>query len=162
MFCSFLADTDQWNDFFHSPVWHTSMYWLVKNASSAELGTYSLGHDDWFVNVHQYQTKHKKYCVWESHQNTIDIQYVISGSEQILWLPTSQLSGPIKTFDNIDRQEWSYINTSPVLPSQLILFAGFFAVFLPNEGHCPMISTGDPSTIRKAVVKIPLSLIVSE
>ena len=159
MFCSSLVNRSHWSPLLSEDVWRKSLAWLLKNASSAELGTYQLGENDWFANVHEYITKDQELCVWESHQHTIDIQYVISGSEQILWMPTSELEGPTKTFDNIDRQEWKVKNHGSPLPSKIILSAGFFAVFLPNEGHCPMIKDGNPALIRKTVIKIPLSLL---
>lgn len=137
------------------------MVWLVENASSADLGTYQLGQEDWYANVHEYRTKDQEKCIWESHQHTIDIQYVISGSEQILWMPTSELHGPTKTYENIDRQEWKLNTSITNWPSQLVLTAGFFAIFLPFEGHCPMIALGEPILIRKVVVKIPSTLISS-
>ena len=159
MFCSSLVNRNHWSSFLSDNVWRKSLAWLLHNASSAELGTYRLGQTDWFANVHEYKTKDQELCVWESHQHTIDIQYVISGSEQILWMPTSELEGPTKTFDNIDRQEWKVRNLGSPLPSQIVLSAGFFAIFLPNEGHCPMIKVKNSALIRKAVIKIPLSLL---
>ena len=159
MFCSSLVNRSQWSSVLSAPVFSKSLAWLSQNASFAELGTYHLGQNDWFANVHEYKTKDQELCVWESHRHTIDIQYIISGSEQILWLPTSELEGPTKTFDNIDRQEWKGKHHGPNHPSTIILSAGFFVIFLPNEGHCPMISVGDSALIRKTVIKIPSYLI---
>ena len=159
MFCSSLVNRSHWSPLLSEDVWRKSLAWLLQNASSAELGTYQLGENDWFANVHEYITKDQELCVWESHQHTIDIQYVISGSEQILWMPTSELEGPTKTFDNIDRQEWKVKDLGSPRPSQIVLSAGFFAIFLPNEGHCPMIKDGNPALIRKTVIKIPLGLL---
>ncbi|MDC2993768.1 YhcH/YjgK/YiaL family protein [bacterium] len=159
MFCSSLLNRSHWSPLLSEEVWHKSLAWLLKNASAAELGTYSLGQPDWFANVHEYKTKDQELCTWESHQHTIDIQYVISGSEQILWMPTSELEGPTKIFDNIDRQEWKVKDHLPQLPTKIVLSAGFFAIFLPNEGHCPMIRDGNSALIRKTVIKIPFSLL---
>ena len=159
MFCSSLVNRSHWSPLLSEDVWNKSLAWLLQNASAAELGTYQLGQMDWFANVHEYTTKDQELCAWESHQHTIDIQYVISGSEKILWMPTSELEGPTKTFDNIDRQEWKVKDLGSPRPSQIVLSAGFFAIFLPNEGHCPMIKDGNPALIRKTVIKIPLSLL---
>ena len=159
MFCSSLVNRSHWSPLLSEDVWNKSLAWLLQNASAAELGTYQLGQMDWFANVHEYTTKDQELCAWESHQHTIDIQYVISGSEKILWMPTSELEGPTKTFENIDRQEWKVKDLGSPRPSQIVLSAGFFAIFLPNEGHCPMIKDGNPALIRKTVIKIPLSLL---
>ena len=163
MFCSSLSQQSQWNGFLQSKVWRKSIFWLIEHSSSAELGTYQLGEDDWYANVHQYTTKEISHCVWESHQYTIDIQYMISGREQILWMPTSELQGPTKTFDVIDRQEWNNARVIELeATSKLVLSSGFFAIFLPNEGHCPMIKINNPSLVRKTVIKIPSRLFFDE
>ena len=162
MLCSSLAHRNHWSPLLSDNVWGKSLAWLLHNASSAELGTYRLGQNDWFANVHEYKTKDQEYFSWESHQHTIDLQYVISGSEQILWMPTTELEGPTKTFNNTDRQEWKFKDNGSRLPSKIVLSSGFFAVFLPNEAHCPMIRTGDQALIRKIVIKIPSSLLRDE
>ena len=94
-------------------------------------------------------------CVWESHAETIDVQYVITGEEDIRWLSARELSGPLRTFTDRDRQEWAPPAESATL---LTLRAGMFAIFLPGEAHCPMIALDAPMPIRKAVVKIPVKL----
>ena len=156
MLCSFLPNTSHWAPLLSNSVWRKSLSWLQKKASTADLGTYPLGRNDWYANVHEYRTRDQQQCVWESHQHTIDIQYIITGCEKILWMPTSDLIGPTKSFINIDRQEWKTPIDKSKSSSQLHLSPGFFAIFLPNEGHCPMIRVTYPTLIRKAVIKIPV------
>jgi uncharacterized protein, YhcH/YjgK/YiaL family len=100
-------------------------------------------------------------CIWESHCQTIDIQYIISGNERILWSPISQLEGPVRTLDHVDRQEWIINRSDEGLPSSLEMIAGYFVIFMANEGHCPMIAINMPHMIRKAVIKIPAHLLSS-
>ena len=97
-------------------------------------------------------------CIWESHQQTIDLQYLIAGSEIILWDSTENLKGPMKTLVNPDRQEWISIESRSE-HSMLRMMPGNFAMFLPNEAHCPMIAAKNPEQIKKVVVKIPSYLI---
>jgi biofilm protein TabA len=137
------------------------MRWLLDSASTAELGTYQLGKNGWYANVHQYHTREQYKCVWESHQHTIDIQYILSGTERILWAPISQLEGPVRTLVDVDRQEWSLNGLSDIPPTSLEMNAGNFVIFMANEGHCPMIANGTPQIIRKTVIKIPAHLLSS-
>lgn len=161
MFLSNINNVDDWSPFLNHRIWHESMRWLLEHASAANFGTYPLGDDGWFANVHQYHTKEESLCVWESHQHTIDIQFLMSGKERILWSPISQLQGPTKTLDYCDRQEWHALDSENLCISSLDLSPGFFVIFLPNEGHCPMISIKDPELIKKTVVKIPITLLSS-
>ena len=157
-----LANEDHWRPFLRHPIWEQSMRWLLDSASTAELGTYQLGINGWYANVHQYHTREQRNCVWESHQHTIDIQYILSGTERILWAPISQLEGPVRTLVDVDRQEWNLNGSSDFLPASLEMIAGHFVIFTANEGHCPMIATNAPQMIRKTVIKIPEYLLSSK
>jgi biofilm protein TabA len=157
MFCAYLNDPSAWRPLFSDLTLRKSLNWLADHAASAALGDYPLGEPDWFANVHSYDTRAEPDCLWESHAQTADIQYVIAGEEGIRWLPSSKLSGPVHTYDYRDRLEW----TPPAEAASLLtLRAGMFAIFLPGEAHCPMIALDGPMPIRKAVVKIPLRLLL--
>lgn len=142
-----------------SPIIESSLNWLTEHVASATLGNYPLGKPDWFANVHTYETRSEAACIWESHAQTADLQYVITGEEGIRWFPASKLNGPLRTFRDCDRLEWE--SPSPTA-SMLTLRSGMFAIFLPGEAHCPMIALDSPMQIRKAVVKIPLSLLLKQ
>jgi len=158
MFCAFLRDDEAWRSVLMHPVWQASLVWLSENAQSAGLGDYPLGEAGWFANVHTYQTRAESGCIWESHAHTVDVQYMINGQESIRWLPTRLLGQPLRKLADRDRLEWA----SPSVPSTLLQMSNdMFAVFLPGEGHCPMIAVDAPMHIRKAVVKIPVYLLES-
>jgi YhcH/YjgK/YiaL family protein len=157
MFCAYLNDPEVRRPLLSNPVLRTSLNWLAEHAANAPLGDYRLGEPDWFANVHTYDTRAEPECIWESHAQTADVQYVITGEEGIRWLPTTKLRGPVRTYDDRDRLEWM----SPAeITTFLTLRAGMFAIFLPGEAHCPMIALDGPMPVRKAVVKIPLRLLL--
>ena len=158
MFCTFLNEPSAWQPLLSNPLIHSSLRWLDRHAASAALGDYPLGEPDWYANVHTYETRSEADCVWESHAQTVDVQYVISGEEGIRWTPTWTLTGPSRTFTDRDRLEWT---PPPEATSLLTLRAGMFAIFLPDEAHCPMIALDAPMPILKAVVKIPARLLES-
>ncbi|MEX0383154.1 YhcH/YjgK/YiaL family protein [Spiribacter sp. 1M153] len=158
MFCAYLNDPPAWQPLCSYPVLQRSLIWLEQHAATEALGDYPLDESDWYANVHTYQTLPEPDCLWESHAQTADVQYVIAGEEGIRWLPASKLNGALRTFTDRDRLEWA---PPPEDTSLLTLRAGMFAIFLPGEAHCPMIALDAPKPIRKAVVKIPLRLLES-
>lgn len=156
MFCAYLADSQVWQSLLAHPMFETSMTWLQRHAAAAELGDYALEMNGRYVNVHTYSTMAESECVWESHQRTVDIQYVIDGEEGIRWLPENLLGNPVRTLEERDRLEFG----APAQTTSLLAMrSGMFAVFLPREAHCPMIALDEPIPIRKAVVKIPIRLL---
>lgn len=156
MFTAYLNDPAAWQPLRSQPVLQRSLIWLEQHAATAALGDYRLGEPGWYADVHSYQTRPDLDCPWESHAQTADVQYVITGEEGICWLPARELTGPLRTFTDRDRLEW----VPPVQTASLLtLRAGMFAIFLPGEAHCPMIALDAPMPIRKAVVKIPARLL---
>jgi beta-galactosidase beta subunit len=137
MFCAHLEDEAAWRAVLSRPVWQTSLEWLRAHAAGAALGDYPMGEPGWFVNVHTYATRPEP---------------------GIRWLPTRLLGQPVRRLEERDRLEWP----APAVPAtRLDLRRGMFAVFVPGEGHCPMIALESPLEIRKAVVKIPVHLLGS-
>jgi biofilm protein TabA len=153
-----LSTPDEWMLILQHPVWRDSMKWLIDHSSSADIGIYKLGIDGWYANVHQYLTRPSEECIWESHRLTIDIQLITSGKERILSAPSTSLLDPTRYISHADRQEWKSVDMSLSVPTTLEMHPGNFAIFLPNEGHCPMIAIGEPLLIRKTVIKIPSKL----
>ena len=159
MFCAYLNDIMAREPLQLAPILESSLNWLTEHVASATLGNYPLGKPDWFANVHTYETCSEAACIWESHAQTVDLQYVITGEEGIRWFPASKLNGPLRTFTDCDRLEWESPSHAT---SMLTLRSGMFAIFLPGEAHCPMIALDSPIHIRKAVVKIPIRLLLNQ
>lgn len=82
----------------------------------------------------------------EGHRRYIDIQYIISGSESMGWAPREGLAcaTPYDAENDIEFFEGKPLVTIPVQP-------GSFAVFLPSDGHQPLIGEGP---IHKVIVKV--------
>jgi YhcH/YjgK/YiaL family protein len=120
------------------------------------LGDYPLGDNGFHANVHSYQTLLEADCLWESHEHTIDVQYVIDGEEIIRWMPINALKGKSKSISAQDRLEWD----APLFNTTAITMRpGMFALFMPGEAHCPKIALGLPTLIKKAVFKVPIQLL---
>ena len=156
MFTAYLQDKSAWQAVLSESIWRVSLDWLVNNAADAALGDYPLGAEGWYANVHSYTTRNELDCIWESHAETIDVQYLIAGEEGIRWMPTSQVGKLQRKYDDRDRLEWAPPQNTTTL---ITLREGMFAIFLPGEAHRPMVAIDTPTSIRKAVVKIPAHLL---
>ena len=132
--------------------------WLTKHASTAPDGITELQGASYYVNVHGYDTQAREACRWESHRQTIDLQFCISGGERIDW--TSHQPSVLSSKYNAesDTDIWSGELTAE---QTLILRPGGFVVFLPGELHRPMITDGENGGTRKLVVKIPSELLTT-
>jgi YhcH/YjgK/YiaL family protein len=85
----------------------------------------------------------------EAHRNYIDIQYVISGVEEMGWKARSRCERPHDQYDA--EKDIEFFADSP--DSYVALLPGEFVVFFPDDVHVPLIGTG---TVFKAV-KVPVA-----
>ena len=139
----------------HHQVWLRSLDWLQKLTPETPLGTYEISGAKWFAMVQTYETLQRDSCRFESHEEHIDIQYTISGSEVIDWVDRGMLQAD-GVFAN-DVQFWL-----PPLNgaySSLLQSPGRLAIFLPSDAHRPKVNNPQNVNIRKVVIKIHRSLI---
>jgi YhcH/YjgK/YiaL family protein len=114
------------------------------------LGTYELEGPTLHASVQEYTTQERQSCRLESHREHIDIQYTIAGFETIDWIPREALS-PEGPFGN-DVQFWfPATDYTPITQS-----VGRFSIFFPSDAHRPKVIHGQPTLIRKVVIKIPV------
>lgn len=83
----------------------------------------------------------------EAHRKYIDIQYIISGTDEMGYRPTASCMIPDTDYDaendieffGDEAQSWTKVP------------AGSFTIFFPRDAHAPMVGDGQ---IHKVVVKI--------
>lgn len=92
-------------------------------------------------------TREESLSRFECHQQNIDIQLCISGTEEMGWRPKNTCSAPQADFD--PERDVQFFNDQPDMFFKLK--PGQFAVFFPEDVHAPMISEGQ---IKKIVMKI--------
>lgn len=152
-----LASSLQWEPFIHSPILTRSLLWVSGNSRSAVDGIHELGEPGWHANVHGYTTQARELCTWENHTQTIDLQFLIEGTEGIDITPAESLGEPTSFKPESDTQKFA---ARPEPSTQLVLRAGEFVIFLPGEAHRPKIAVGEPVRLKKLVVKIPAKLVL--
>jgi YhcH/YjgK/YiaL family protein len=137
------------------PVFLQALTWVENMPVDIPDGRVDLRGDDLYVNVHQYATRVVESCQWESHRNTVDLQYCIAGGEIIEWAAT----GSLRSFNDYsgatDVEHWE----GDRFATRIHMAPGIFAIFLPNELHRPQIIADNATSIRKLVVKIHAQLL---
>jgi len=133
------------------PVLREAFDWIRSSAGTQAHGITELHGNRMYVNVHGYDTLPASQCNWESHRHTVDLQYCISGGEVIEWLPGIELEPAGEYNSSKDTQKW---RGGIITCSQLRMFPGSYAIFLPNELHRPKVNDNANPNVHKLVVKI--------
>jgi biofilm protein TabA len=117
--------------------------------ASLATGRYTVAGDSVFAIISDYQTSPSDQAKWEAHRRFIDIHYLISGNERVGYSPAQRLSIAVPYQPEHDclflsgHGDW------------LTLSKGKFAIFYPQDAHCPGITLGQVAeTVRKVVVKV--------
>jgi len=122
---------------------------LEQNIGDRDDGTYELDGPSVRAIVQRYQTRPIEKCAWEAHRKFIDVQFIVSGIEQIGWRPIEQLRS--REPYNAER-DVEFLDGDE--GEQITLSAGMFAIFFPTDAHRPCIAVEQPAQVAKVVVKI--------
>lgn len=107
-----------------------------------------------FVLIQEPDTRPRETARWEAHRNYIDIQYLIEGAETIGFQQTAamQTEEPYNPEKDIafyrDNQKGFFV---PLVPDS-------FVICFPQDSHMPLVCSGTPRRIRKAVVKVAVEI----
>lgn len=102
--------------------------------------------------VSEYETKPQNENGYEAHRQYIDIQYTLKGQERIACLPIEKLTETKPYSEEGDCALYSAYTIHQ--PSYLSLQPGYFAIFFPQDGHMPSLSSASPEPVKKVVVKV--------
>ena len=88
---------------------------------------------------------------FEAHRRYLDIQYIVSGKEQIGWAALEAMQGATEYNDvkdvfhgSVDLPAITFVKLKP----------GQLAVLFPSDAHAPGLSDGESSPVKKIVVKV--------
>ena len=104
--------------------------------------------------VSEYETKLENEHGYEAHKKYIDIQYLLSGEEQIACLPIERLK-EVKPY-NEENDAAFYAADPSRQPSYFSLLPGYFAIFYPQDGHMPCLCVNEAKVVKKVVVKVEI------
>ncbi len=120
--------------------------------SKLQLKRYDIDGDNLYAPVSEYITKNEEDARYEAHQKYIDIQYVVSGKEQIGIAPMSQKKDVLQPYDVTKDVEFLTVNKGVnfnATPDR-------FFIFFPEDVHRPGLKFGENSQVRKVVVKLKI------
>ncbi len=108
-------------------------------------GHYELDGSELFVNIVEAQPKKREDAKLETHDEMIDIQILLSGSEQHGFCPRGILPPAAYDQDNdISFYDAAYDSILAVQP-------GYAVIYFPEDAHAPAICD---QPIRKAIFKV--------
>lgn len=152
MFSGELSLLRKYQDHLHERVY--KYLEMLRNANWDEMtdGRMEL-YDGDYMNIETGMTKSVEECRWEAHRRHLDIQYVVSGAENVEWAPL--LLGKVEE-DRPDDDVYFYAAESLASGATIHHQAGRFSIFTPEDLHRPLLAPQEPASIRKAVVKVSL------
>lgn len=116
--------------------------------TEVETGRIDIDGDNIFAIVQEYKTKEPEDGKWEAHRNYIDIQYVVSGSEDFGFVNFEYLD-IIQPYDE-EKDIIFYEGDGDFLQ----LHEDEFVILFPHEAHMPGLAIEDSEKVKKVVVKV--------
>lgn len=131
------------------PLYKEAFEFLAK-AGTLEPGRYELS-EGMYANVAaEASTKPMNEIFFETHNNFIDIQYIVSGESILTWAPADTLEpsieyNPVKDITKLKGEG-----------TEIKVAAGNFYIVYPNDGHKPNGHKDIPTKFKVVVVKVPV------
>jgi biofilm protein TabA len=122
-------------------------YLRTTDMNAIGLGRHEIDGDRLFALVQEYVTRPPHECVWEAHRRYIDVQYVVKGVEKMGHAPLSRV---VQRHPYDPERDVTFFEQGEAF---VTLAAGSFAIFGPDDVHAPRVAAGEPTTVRKVVVK---------
>jgi YhcH/YjgK/YiaL family protein len=115
------------------------------------LGRHDLDGDHCFALVQTYETKPVEKAKFEAHRKYIDIQFIHTGRETILWAPLTSMREEMLAYsEEKEAALWKLVpDVTPLHMSD-----GHFAILWPQDAHAPCIEWDAPQRVFKVVVKV--------
>lgn len=124
-------------------------YLKATDFTDMPVGRYEVKGSDIVALVQEFTTETEETKpVWEYHKYHLDIQWIISGEEQIGYHPVENLV-PNKPYDPAG----DHIHCEDVEGDYLTLKDDRI-IITPDDGHRPHLCVGKPGFVKKVVLKI--------
>ncbi len=125
-------------------------YLLDTDLKSLKTGKYVIEEDKIFAVCMEYDTKTIDFSKNEAHRKFIDVQYIISGIENLYVAGLEKLK-----IDEVYDDEKDVAFYEKIYDCILTAKAGDFAVFFPGDVHMPGVNAySDAKHVKKVVVKV--------
>jgi biofilm protein TabA len=115
-------------------------------------GRHAIEGDQVYALVQHYTTEPASSKRWESHRRYVDVQYVASGVESMGWAARDTLT--VTQTYAADKDVELHGETADA--TAVRLDPRFFCILFPTDAHKPGCARGEPTQVRKVVVKVLL------
>ncbi len=151
---------DLLENYIHYPLgsaWTEAFRFLTGANTDLAAGRYPLQGDDLFAIVMDYETQSRQTAELEAHRRYLDIQTLLSGSENVACHFTPELA--IRQPYDAGRDVELYAPPTGS-PACFLLVPGTFLTFFPQDAHMPCLHPGStPEPVRKVVIKMAMDLL---
>lgn len=113
-------------------------------------GTYEIKGRELFAKVQEYESRMEGQL--EVHDRYIDIQFILDGNERIEYVQREGLEASV---EYNEKEDVLFLKDTENTMN-LILEAGEFAIFFPDDAHKAAMSIGQPEKVKKLVLKVKL------
>lgn len=117
-------------------------------AEGIEVGKYEIDGKNVFANVQEYNSKEE--AKFESHDNYIDVQYILKGNEMMYWEARNKCEEMIEY--NPEKDVTFYKDTEEAVA--LIVNEDEYAIFFPEDVHKPGMKIKESLPVKKIILKV--------
>ena len=111
------------------------------------VGKYEIDGARVYATVSKDPGRKREDALLETHEKYIDIQLVLTGTDDMGWKPKSSCKQPSGEYDQ--KRDVQFFADEPEV--WLSTESGSIAIFFPEDAHMPLISSGQ---LHKVVVKV--------
>jgi len=126
-------------------------YLRTTNLAETDSGRFNLDGDNLIAIFSKGAGRERSSAKLECHRRYIDIQYIISGNDEMGWKSLRDCHQPVVEFNSDKDIQFFNDHTDTWVATP----AGSFCLFFPYDAHAPLVSNGE---IHKVVLKIAVSL----
>ncbi|HBV82450.1 MAG: YhcH/YjgK/YiaL family protein [Lachnospiraceae bacterium] len=113
-----------------------------------QAGHYEIDGNKVYMNVFDYDTISEDGAFFEAHKKYADIHMTVTGEEIVGVSDMSKVS--VKTFD----EEKDLLEVEGPVEHYIKLIPGKALITLPEDAHKVKLAVGNPSAVKKAVIKV--------
>lgn len=130
--------------------------WLKANdLASMAAGTYEIEGRDIYAMIQEITTQPVEQRRAEKHDLYLDIQYIVSGIERMGYAPYTGQEEILENPEGKDACFYKNLKEEHFIDVP----AGFYCIFFSNDIHRPGAAAGEPTAVKKVVVKVKEALL---
>lgn len=114
-------------------------------------GRHEVNENGVFAGIDEYKTKEVSRGFIEFHKKYIDIQIVLRGKEKV-GLCNKDMA---RELDFNEEKDFGKLEGDLDF---ITLKENYFVVFFPHDGHMPQLMDESPASVKKMVIKVPVTL----